>query len=80
MISIVIPASVTSIGDDAFSMCSKVSTITIENSNPKNIKMGDRVFAGGVDFASCVLIVPKGSVELYKAAAQWNEFENIVEI
>ena len=34
----------------------------------------------GVDKKKCVIRVPKGSVELYKEAKEWKEFENIVEI
>ena len=34
----------------------------------------------GVDKKKCFIRVPKGSVELYKEAKEWKEFENIVEI
>ena len=34
----------------------------------------------GVDKKKCIIRVPKGSVELYKEAKEWKEFENIVEI
>ena len=34
----------------------------------------------GVDRKKCIIRVPKGSVELYKKALEWKEFENIVEI
>lgn len=33
----------------------------------------------GVDKKKCIVRVPKGSVELYKTAHEWKEFENIVE-
>ena len=33
-----------------------------------------------VDKKKCIIRVPKGSVELYKEAKEWKEFENIVEI
>ena len=34
----------------------------------------------GVDKKKCIIRVPKGSVELYKEAKEWKEFENIIEI
>ena len=34
----------------------------------------------GVDKKKCIIRVPKGSVELYKEAKEWKEFEDIVEI
>ena len=34
----------------------------------------------GVDRKKCIIKVPKGSVELYKNAHEWKEFENIMEI
>lgn len=33
----------------------------------------------GVDKKKCIVRVPKGSVDLYKTAYEWKEFENIVE-
>lgn len=33
----------------------------------------------GVDRRNCIIRVPKGSVDLYKTAYEWREFENIVE-
>ena len=34
----------------------------------------------GVDKKKCIIRVPEGSVELYKEAKEWKEFENIVEL
>ena len=34
----------------------------------------------GVDKKKCIVRVPQGSVDLYKTAYEWKEFENIVEI
>lgn len=34
----------------------------------------------GVNRTKCIIKVPKGSVELYKNAHEWKEFENIMEI
>ena len=33
----------------------------------------------GVDRKKCIIHVPKGSLELYRKAPEWKEFENIVE-
>ena len=33
----------------------------------------------GVDRKKCIIRVPKGSLELYRKAPEWKEFENIVE-
>ena len=33
----------------------------------------------GVDKTKCIIRVPKGSVELYKEAKEWEEFEKIIE-
>ena len=39
----------------------------------------DDVFAG-VDKNTCILYVPEGSVEKYKAAPVWKDFKNILAI
>jgi hypothetical protein len=40
---------------------------------------GSSVF-DGVDMATCILYVPEGSVDLYKAAPVWCEFKKILAI
>ena len=45
-----------------------------------NFRKKDGNFFEGVDKKKCVIRVPKGSVELYKEAKEWKEFEKIVEI
>jgi hypothetical protein len=40
---------------------------------------GSSVFEG-VDKTTCILYVPEGSVDKYKAAAVWSEFQNILPI
>ena len=40
---------------------------------------GSSIF-DGVDKATCILYVPEGSVDLYKAAPVWCEFNNILAI
>ena len=40
----------------------------------------DGKYFEGVNKQTCIIRVPKGSVELYRQAKEWKEFENIVEI
>ena len=88
--SVVIPSSITSIGDAAFKNCSNLTSITVNSEEPillpgssdirrartRGITSGTSVFEG-VDKATCILYVPEGSVEKYKAAAGWGEFAKI---
>ena len=86
---ITIPASITSIGDNAFNGCANLKSITIYNPTPINLSAvnargftrgdGSSVFVG-VDKATCILYVPEGSVDAYKAAPVWSEFKNILPI
>ena len=57
-----------------FANCTSLSSITILVSNPLDIQSG--VFYN-VDMTTCTLYVPAGSVEAYKNAEVWGEFENI---
>ena len=75
----VIPNSVTSIGDAAFSECSGLSKITSLAGIPP---VFDRCMFVGEEFgevnkANCELIVPEESITAYKQAKGWNEFSNI---
>ena len=86
---ITIPASITSIGESAFAGCSNLKSITIYNPTPINLSAvsargftrgdGSSVFVG-VDKETCILYVPEGSVDAYKAALVWNDFKNILPI
>ena len=86
---VTIPASITSIGSNAFSGCSGLKSITIYNPTPINLSAvsargytragGSDVFEG-VDKSTCILYVPEGSVDAYKAAPVWKEFRNILPI
>ena len=68
--SLTIPNSVTSIGSWAFVSCSGLTSITCEATTPPTL--GSSVFMD-VD-KSIPLYVPAQSVDLYKAADQWKEF------
>lgn len=86
-----IPSSITSIGDKAFKGCSNLKSITVYITTPISLAVagtrgegtrsddGTFVFEG-VDKLTCVLYVPDGSVDLYKAAPVWCEFKHIVPI
>jgi hypothetical protein len=85
-----IPASITSIGPKAFAGCKNLQEITINIIVPINIAVisaravtrtesSNPVFEG-VDMDKCILYVPEGSVDAYKAAPGWNDFKNIVAI
>ena len=68
--SIIIPNTVKSIGNVAFIDCSGLTSITCEAVTPPTL--GENVFSG-VD-KSIPLYVPGESVEAYKDAEQWKEF------
>jgi hypothetical protein len=86
---ITIPSSITSIGDKAFKDCSNLKAITVYNVTPISLAVagtrgatrssGVSVFEG-VNKSLCILYVPDESVELYKAAPVWQEFQHIVPI
>ena len=84
-----IPASITSIGANAFAGCKNLQAITINIIVPINLAVvgargytragGAEVFEG-VDKNNCILYVPEGSVDAYKAAPVWKDFKNILPI
>ena len=47
---------------------------------PSFLRKKDGKYFEGVNKQTCIIRVPKGSVDLYKQAKEWKEFENIVEI
>ncbi len=70
--SVTIPESVTTIDEGAFGDCGYLEEITDYSATPQNL--GEWVFFG-VDQANCKLYVPAESVNLYKEATQWKEFD-----
>lgn len=72
--SVTIPNSITSIGDYAFALCTGLTSVTCEAIIPPTC--GENVFYE-VDKSACVLNVPQESIEAYKKADGWKEFENI---
>ena len=90
---VTIPSSIVSIGANAFAGCTNLQSITINIIVPINLytaaarayvraltrSSGDDVF-DGVNKNTCILYVPEGSVDAYKAAPVWKEFKNILPI
>lgn len=87
---VIIPASIESIKDNAFKGCTNLNTITIYVVTPIVFSTaltrgmitradGTSVFEG-VNKETCILYVPEGSVDLYKAANVWKDFVNILPI
>lgn len=84
--SLTIPSSIKKIGENAFTECSKLKTIESYSREP--IVLGAAQTRGaasssvfeGVDKENCVLYVPEGCVEAYRAAEGWGEFKNILEM
>jgi len=72
--SVTIPNSVISIGDGTFSDCNNLIEIINYQEIPQTIK--ENVFFN-VDKTKCTLFVPAGSIELYRSAEVWKDFENI---
>ncbi len=78
LISVRIPKTVTTINACAFRNCSSLSAIYLYNPQPATLD-GSEIFLN-VDKANCSLFVPAGSVAAYRAAEQWGDFTNIVEL
>ncbi len=78
--SVTIPNSVTSIGYCAFEECSGLSTIYSLNNTPLTCKQYYNTQFNYVDKTKCVVWVPKGSVNAYREADGWKDFQNIKEL
>ncbi len=76
--SVTIPNSVTTINDFAFDACTSLISIISKIENISAVEMGYKVFKG-VNKETCTLYVPKGKIDEYKAAEQWQDFINIEE-
>ena len=69
--SVTIPASVTTIGANAFRGCAQLDSVTVAHRTP--LAVPANTFEG-VDVANATLCVPKGFEDLYKAADVWKDF------
>ena len=70
--SVKIPGSVTSIGGYAFSWCYNLTTVTIEAKVP--LAISENTFTNRAEID---LVVPVGSVGLYKVMDYWKDFKSI---
>ena len=73
---ITIPASITSIGQDAFKDCSNLQEIHIQITMPNKLVVNAYEFKG-VDFDSCVLFVPRGCLVSYRSHPAFCQFKKI---
>ena len=83
---ILLPETITAIGSGAFKNCIHLVSIAIKAITPPTLlnsavsspRRASSVFEG-VNKETCILFVPEGSLNAYKAAEGWNEFKNIME-
>ena len=68
----VIPASVTSIGDGAFWGCESLKEIYCFSTTPPEVKS---LFGFGFGRGDVTVYVPRESVEMYRSADGWKEYE-----
>lgn len=90
MTAVTIPQSIGAIGDKAFAGCLNLMEVFAQGTNPPNLSglfarlkayQGARRKAAqfdGVDLERCLLYVPFGFEDVYRAAEGWKEFKNIV--
>ena len=88
---VTISSNITAIGESAFEGCKNLASITVDIVVPLDLSApattrgkitrsgGSSIFEG-VDKKTCILYVPSGSVDAYKAAPVWGDFENILPI
>ena len=77
--STIIPNSVTTIGNYAFSGCSGLTSIKSKSLSPDKVSMDSSVFYE-VDKSNCTLYVPQSTKGVYQATWPWSDFVNIVEV
>ena len=73
--SVVIPSTITKLGDYVFQKCRDLTSVTVSWQSP--ISAGSAF--GGVDRSKCTLYVPQGTEQDYWLADVWGDFGKIVE-
>ena len=76
--SIILPASLTHLGDDTFQNCQNLGDIYCYATTPPECTSG--VWEWDFDRSACTVHVPVSAVEDYKNAGEWNEMGRIVGI
>ena len=76
--SVTIGGDVSGINDNAFNGCNALSTIDVAIEQPQTLTYGSNIF-DGVDKQTCVLNIPGGTLDAYKATMPWSEFFNIID-
>ena len=74
--SVIIPASVSEIGNCAFADCTALANIYPQTKEPETLTYGTNIFLG-VDKETCRIIVPTGTLSKYKSTLPWKEFFHI---
>lgn len=74
--TVTIPSSLQRLGYSAFSGCINLQSIFANSITPIDLTNEGGVFVA-VNTESCFLYVPEESIDLYKAAIQWEDFNNI---
>jgi len=77
--SITIPSSIKKILNSAFALCNGLSSIILETHIPVDLSSVPDIFVN-VNKDAVTLYVPYGTVVLYREAAQWKDFKNIIEL
>ena len=87
--NILIPSTIETIGESAFAGCTNLRSITVNRTEPIEFpspastrgfgtRSSGRAVFDGVNKATCILYVPDVSLDKYKNAAVWRDFENIL--
>ncbi len=75
--AVTIGGNVSNIGSSAFYDCTNLSTAYCYAATPP--KMADSYVFSNATYSSATLYVPKGCVDVYKAAAVWSKFNKIAD-
>ena len=74
--SIILPYNLSSIGEKAFWECRNLSEIHCASETPPALKPG---WFWSVGYSACKLYVPSGTLDVYRSAPLWGNFENVAE-
>jgi hypothetical protein len=75
--SVIIPATVSTIGATAFFSCSALERVEIDRLTPPTLE-ADNVFDPYSPLVNLKIYVPSASVDAYKAATNWSEYQNAI--